>query len=120
MTDPFQLSLPMLTRIDAPSVVHPKVVHGLQSYREAVRKTWDMRRDRGDGAQSACARYMGAQVSHMSSYLSDDPEQRDMPAKFIKAFQFWCGVTVISQYLARVADLSVNEEVTVMLKEAQG
>ncbi len=119
MNDPFQLCLPMLTRIDAPSVVHPKAVASIQSYRDAVRKCWEMRRDKSDGAQSACARYMGAQVSHMSSYLSDDPEQRDMPAKFIKAFQFWCGVTVISQYLARVADLSVNEEVTVMLKEAQ-
>lgn len=118
MTDPFQLALPMLTRIDAPSVVHPAKVKAVQSYRDAVRACWEMRRDRADGAQSACARYMGAQVSHMSSYLSDDPDARDMPAKFIAAFQFWCGNTVISQYLARVADLSVNEEVQVLLKGA--
>lgn len=111
-----QLELPMLTRIDAPSVVHPSVLKEVNTYRDAVLRCWAMRRDRADGAQSACARYMGAQVSHMSSYLSDDPEQRDMPAKFIKAFQFWCGNTVISQHLARVADLSVNEEVQVLLK----
>ena len=113
-----QLELPMLTRIDAPSVVHPKVVKSINSYRDAVRACWEMRRDRGDGAQSACARYIGAQVSHMSSYLSDDPRQRDMPAKFIKAYQFWCGVTVISQYLARIAELSVAEEVKVLIQEA--
>lgn len=113
-----QLPLPMLTRLDAPSVVHPKAVAALDSYRDAVRACWEMRRDRGDGAQSACARYIGAQVSHMSSYLSDDPDRRDMPAKFIKAFQYWCGNTAVSQYLARIADLSVTEEVKVLLKEA--
>ncbi len=113
-----QLELPMLTRIDAPSVAHPRVIASIDSYRDAVLTCWAMRRDRGDGAQSACARYIGCQVSHMSSYLSDDPNQRDMPAKYIKAFQFWCGVTVISQYLARVADLSVTEEVKVLVREA--
>lgn len=108
----------MLTRIDAPSVVHPTHIKAVTTYRDAVRACWDRRRDRADGAQSACARYMGAQVSHMSSYLSDDPEQRDMPAKFIQAFQFWCGNTFISQYLAGVAGLSITEEVQVLLKGA--
>lgn len=114
-----QLELPILCRLDSPSVLHPSRIESVDSYRAAVRLCWEGRKDKSDGAQSACARWIGAQVSHMSSYLSDDPTQRDMPAKFIKAFQAWCGNCAISQYLARAADLSVNEEVQVVLMKAR-
>lgn len=111
-----QLELPLLCRIDAPSVLHPDRIAAIGSYREAVQVCWALRHDKAAGAHSACARHIGAQVSHMSSYLSDEPDQRDMPAKFIKAFQAWCGNSAISQYLAREAQLSVTEEVQALLQ----
>jgi len=46
----------------------------------------------------------------MSAYLSEDPDKRDMPAKFVHAFEVWCGNTAITQYLARGSKLTVAEE----------
>jgi len=110
-----QLELPILCRIDAPSVVHPDEINAVKTFRDAVLLCWAKRRDKAPGAQTACARYCGIQVSHMSSYLSDDPDQRDMPAKYVKAFQAWCGNAAIGQFQAREAALSVIQEVEVML-----
>lgn len=110
-----QLELPFLYRIDAPRVLHPDEIAELKTYREAVLLCWSKRRDKSDGAQSACARWCGIQVSHMSSYLSDDPKQRDMPAKYVKAFQIWCDNTAIGQFQARESALSVSQEVEVLL-----
>lgn len=109
-TDPSQLQLPMLMRLDGPSVLPPQRLLSVGSYREAVAICWSLRRDRADGAQSACARFVGAQVSHMSAFLSDDHEKRDMPAKYVHAFEVWCGNTAITQYLARGSKLTVVEE----------
>ena len=111
-----QLELPILCRIDAPSVLHPDEIARLKTWRDAVLLCWSKRRDKSDGAQSACARWCGIQVSHMSSYLSDDQKQRDMPAKYAKAFQAWCGVAVLGQFQAREAALSVTQEVEVLLQ----
>lgn len=109
-TDPAQMQLSLLCRLDGPSVLPPQSLASVGSYRQAVAKCWVLRRDVADGAQSACARFMGAQVSHMSSYLADCDKQRDMPAKFIHAFEVWCGNTAISQYLARGSKLTIVEE----------
>jgi hypothetical protein len=109
-TDPAQLSLPMLMRLDGPSILPPQRLLSVGTYRQAVAMCWALRRDHGDGAQSACARFIGAQVSHMSAYLSDDPEKRDMPAKFVRAFEVWCGNTAVTQFLARGSKLTVAEE----------
>jgi hypothetical protein len=109
-TDPAQINLPLFCRLDGPAILPPQRLASVGSYREAVLACWALRRDRGDGAQSACARFIGAQVSHMSAYLSEDPDKRDMPAKFIHAFEVWCGNTAISQFLARGSKLTVVEE----------
>lgn len=109
-TDPAQLQLPLLCRLDGPSILPPQRLLSVGSYRQAVLACWALRRDIGDGAQSACARFIGAQVSHMSAYLSEDDSKRDMPAKFIHALEVWCGNTAISQYLARGSKLTIVEE----------
>lgn len=105
-----QLELPLLCRLDAPSVVPPQHLRGVTSYRQAVLVCWSLRRDRSAGAQSACARHIGSPVSHMSAYLSDDENERDMPAKRVRAFEAWCGNTAISQWIAMGASLTVLEE----------
>jgi hypothetical protein len=109
-TDPTQMQLPLLCRLDGPSVLPPQTLASVGSYRQAVALCWSLRHDRADGAQSACARFIGAQVSHMSSYLADCDKQRDMPAKFVHAFEVWCGNTAITQFLARGSKLTVAEE----------
>lgn len=110
-TDPAQMELAgLLCRLDGPSIVPPQRLTSVGSYRQAVAACWALRRDKADGAQSACARFIGAQVSHMSAYLSEDDDKRDMPAKFIHAFEVWCGNTSISQYLARGSKLTIIEE----------
>jgi hypothetical protein len=108
--DPAQMQLPLLCRLDGPSILPPQRLLSVGTYRQAVALCWSLRREFGDGVQSACARFIGAQVSHMSAYLSDDDSKRDMPAKFIHAFEVWCGNTAISQFLARGSKLTVVEE----------
>ena len=109
-----QLSLNLLCRLDAPAVLTNEQLLGVESFRDAVLRCWYFRKDHTDGAQSACARYIGARVSHMSEYLSDDTDRRDMPARFIKAFECWCGNTAISQWIAQGAKLTVLEEMQAM------
>lgn len=110
-TDPSQMELTgLLCRLDAPSIVPPARMLSVGSYRQAVLACWALRHDKASGAQSACARYIGCQVSHMSDYLSDDEAKRDMPAKYIQAFEAWCGNTAVSQYIAAQAKFTVLEE----------
>ena len=109
-----QQELPLLHRLDGPAVVPPQLLKGVKTFRDAVLLCWALRRDKSSGAQSACARYIGAQVSHMSDYLSDDPAKRDMPAKYIKAIEVWCGNTAISQHISSDAHLTVVEEMQAM------
>ena len=104
-----QLSLPLLCRIDAPSIVAPDAVKACQTYREAVRLCWDARKVRG-ATQRSVAEHVGCQPSHMSEYLSDDADKRDMPAKLIKAFEAYCGNCAVSQWIALGARFTVLEE----------
>jgi hypothetical protein len=116
-----QQPLRLLCRLDAPAVVPPQVIAGITSFRNAVQTCWALRHDRAEGAQSACARHIGAQVSHMSAYLADECEdggskcpRRDMPAKFVIAFEAWCGNTAVTQWMAANAKLTVVEEIQAM------
>lgn len=114
-----QQPLRLLCRLDAPAVVPPQVIAGITSFRNAVQTCWALRHDKADGAQSACARHIGAQVSHMSAYLADEDDEskrprRDMPAKFVRAFEAWCGNTAVSQWMAANAKLTVVEEIQAM------
>ena len=47
---------------------------------------------------------------HVSDYLSDDETKRELPAKYIKAFEAVCGNSAISQWLAAQSKLTVLEE----------
>lgn len=113
-----QLALNLMCRHEGPAIVPPFAIENLGSYRDAVRLCWDLRRDVAEGAKSACARHIGAHVSHMSDYLSDEQCKRDMPAKFIKGFEVWSGNTAISQYIAHLALLTVLEEIQTMRRAA--
>lgn len=104
-----QLQLRLLGRLDAPSVVPDAYVRECETYRDAVRLCWALRRVKGMTTltlSEAC----GFPASQRSDYLSDDPEKRDLPAKYVKTFEAVCGNTAVSQWFAKQAKLTVLEE----------
>jgi hypothetical protein len=103
-----QLPLRLLARIDGPSVVPPDNVAQIQSYREAVRMCFALRRVTGMNRKTV-AELAGMHTPHISEYLSED-DGREMPAKYIAAFEAVCGNTCVSQWIAMNAKLTVLEE----------
>lgn len=104
-----QLQLPLLGRLDGPSVVPEQNIKACQSYRDAVRLCWGLRRVRAMTSLTL-AESAGFPANHRSDYLSDDEAKRELPAKYIRAFEAVCGNTAISQWIARGAKLTVLEE----------
>lgn len=105
-----QIELPLLCRLDAPSVVPDANVKACDTYRDAVRLCWDLRRSKSMTKRSL-AEHAGLYASHVTDHLSDDDSKRDLPAKHIKAFEYVCGNTAISQWIAMGARLTVIEEI---------
>lgn len=104
-----QLQLPLLGRLDAPSVVPDSHIKACETYRDAVRLCWALRRVKAMTSLTL-AEAAGFPANHRSDYLSDDDTKRELPAKYIKAFEAVCGNTAISQWIARGAKLTVLEE----------
>jgi hypothetical protein len=103
-----QAHLPLLARLDGPSVVPSEYLKRIQSYREAVQMCFALRRiklNKRDIAQDA-----GLYASHVSDYLSKETSKRELPGRYITAFERACGNTAISQWLAMESQLTVLEE----------
>ena len=79
-----------------------------QRHREAVRLCWSMR-TRKNLPKTLLAQEAWCYASHVTDYLSDKPEKRDLPAKHIAAFEVSCGNRAISQWLAAQAHLTILE-----------
>lgn len=109
-SDDDQLQLPLLCRLDGPSVVPEGHIKACQTYRDVVRLCWRLRRVRAM-TMLTLAEQAGFPSNHRSDYLSDNEERRELPAKYIKAFEYVCGNTAISQWIAMNAKLTVLEEV---------
>ena len=103
-----------------PRLVALDLVDACLSYREAVRACWDLRTRR-----SLTHRVLTDEVndmslpaevdgklypSHVSDYLNQRPNKRDLPAKHINAFELACGNRFVSQWLARQAQLTILEQ----------
>ena len=104
-----QLNLPMLTYYQGPRLVAPDVIAAVLSYREAVRVCWDLR-TRRNLTKARLAEEAALYASHVSDYLSANDDKRELPAKRIAAFEEACGNRVISQWLARQANLTILEQ----------
>lgn len=105
-----QGDLPLLfARLDAPSVVPDSYIKCCTSYRDAVRLCWALRRVK-KMTTLTLAEQAGIPSNHRSDYLSDSPEKREMPAKYIRAFEYVCGNTAVSQWVAMNAKLTILEE----------
>lgn len=86
-------------------------VEAAKTYREAVRLCWQIRRVQ-EMTQGMLADLAGLYASHVSDFLNSDdkPSRRSLPAESISEFEAVCGNTLISQWLASRARLTVLEE----------
>lgn len=86
------------------------------SFRDAVCLAWEHRALRGM-TQRTLAEKLEIAGSHMSNMLSREAVDRhgkprqDLPARYIAAFEREVGNRAVSQYLARLAALTLMEEV---------
>ena len=106
-----QMELTLLfARIDGPSVVPDKFIKACETYRDAVRLCWALRRVK-KMTSLTLAESAGFPANHRTDYLSDDESRRELPAKHIRAVEYVCGNTAISQWIAMNAKLTVLEEI---------
>ena len=109
-----QLQLSLLGCITGPGAVPVEAVAPLRSYRAAVRAAWINRRVQGMTLRTLAERTC-MRASHVSDYLSDDPvdskgrERRDMPAKFLPAFEAAVGNTFVTQWLSMQSQQAIQE-----------
>lgn len=106
-----QKELPLLGRLDGPSVVPSSLLARARSYREAVRYCWTLRRARGL-KPSDLGRDFGFTRQHVTDYLNadDQPTRRSLPAERIHDFEAICGNCFVTQWLAARQRLTVLEE----------
>lgn len=103
--------LPLMGRLDAPSAAPAQLVAIARTYREAVRLAWQIRRVHNMTRRQLAAE-AGLHFQHVTDYLhaDDKPQRRDLPAKKIAEFEAIVGNTLVSQWLAARAKLTVLEE----------
>lgn len=108
-----QLEFPLMGRIDAPSVAPEQWVRIAKTYRHAVRLSWKLKR-----VQKMTRRQLAAEADlypqHVTDYLHEDDKRsrRDLPAEAVARFEAVVGNTLVSQWIARNAQLTVLEEIT--------
>lgn len=106
-----QTQLPLMGRMNGPSVAPTSVVAQAKTYREATRLAWGHRR-----VHYATFRQLAAEtkmtVQHVSDYMhkDDKPTRRSLPAERIAAFEGFVGNTILSQWVAGRSKLTVLEE----------
>ena len=107
-----QLDLPLLGRLDGASTVPHQIVAEASTYRQAVRLAWQLRRVKGMTQQGLAAE-AGLYASHVSDYLNRDDKttRRSLPAEHIAQFEATVGNTMVTQWLAAQAHLTVLEEI---------
>lgn len=89
-------------------VVPPQVIMRITSWREACRLAWKLRRTRI--TQRTFAELTGCYPSHVSDYFSVHAHRRELPAAHAGAACLVLGNTVLIQYLAQAAQVTLLEE----------
>ena len=107
---PTQLALPMLTVYTAPVFVAAHLIAGCDTWRAAVRMAYDLRQRR-QMTRRQLAEEVGCWPSHLTDYLCAEPRPRELPARFVAAFESAVGNRVLSQWLVRQSHLSLVEEI---------
>jgi hypothetical protein len=104
-----QLKLPMLTYVDGPVLVDERLVRACGSYREAVRQCWE-HRTRRNLKRATLAEDVGLHPPHVTDYLHADNTRRDLPAKYVEAFEVSCGNRFITQWFAWRANCTLTDQ----------
>lgn len=112
-----QMKLPLLCRLDAPSVVPHQLIELCKDYRDAVRLCWELRRVK-NMTRRRLAEDAGLYPPHVTCYLNDGKRQRDLPGGAVRGFEWACGNTAISQWHALQAHLTVLEEMQAQRRAA--
>lgn len=110
---------PLLGRLDGPSVAPSSYVKACKTYRQAVRAAWQIKRvTYMTYAQLAAEANLYHQ--HVSDYLNADDKsgRRDLPADKVREFEAVVGNTLVSQWLASHANLTVLEQMQADRAEA--
>lgn len=112
-----QYELPLLCRIDGPSVVPAAIVRTAKTYRQAVRLCRALS-PRSRMTLRQLAEETGLPPQHVSDYFNADDKQgrRDLPGDGVAAVERACGNTAISQWHAMQAQLTVLEEMQATAK----
>lgn len=113
------LYLPLLGGVidSTPRHLPSSVIHTIKTYRQACRLAWKLRRVTGLTKRSL-AEQAGLYASHVTDYFSINEARRELPAKHVAHVEKILGNTVISQWLAWQADLTVLEELRAERKRA--
>lgn len=103
--------LALIGRLDGPAAVPMQTVSLCNTYRDAVRMAWKLRRIPGM-TKAMLAHFAQLTPQHVSDYLAadDNAGRRDLPAEAISRFENAVGNTLVSQWLARQSKLTVLEE----------
>lgn len=111
MENPVQLQLPLMGRLDGPSVVPTAYLKHVGSFRQAVRLCWTLRRVHYM-TQMQLAAEAGLYSKHVSDYLAEDdkPGRRSLPADRVASFEAACGNSAVTQWLAARSQLTVLEQ----------
>jgi hypothetical protein len=110
-----QAEMPWIQMLPNVRFVNEEVVRAWSSKREAVRWCWEHRPKRGFNEpddQSACARFVGMHVPHMSRCLNVKTKApMDMQSQYVKLFELYTGWRGVSQFEMRDRGLTIMEEV---------
>ena len=111
-----QLALPIMGRMDGPGAVSAQIVHACKTYRQAVRLA--ARLSRAKLTPALIAAEIGGYKSHASDDLNKDdkPGRRNLPPHLIPAFEGLVGNTLVSQWIARQAGLTITQEMEATMK----
>jgi hypothetical protein len=108
--DPHTLALPLFGGVVQAQrlVVPPEVIMGIRSWRHACRLAWKLRHPRI--TQRTFAELTGCYASHVTDYFSVRDDRRKLPAEKAGVACLVLGNTVLIQWLAQEARVTLIEE----------
>lgn len=96
-------------RMPEPSFVSLQIIGECESFRHAVRVSWEMRTIQ-NMTRASLAERIGAYAAHVTDYLcaDDAKSRRCLPAERIDDFEWAMGNRVVTQYLLYKAGIAVE------------
>ena len=94
-----------------------EVIVRIATWRQACRLAWKLRRVR-NLTRRALAQQAGFYPPHVTDYFSQHESRRELPARCVAPVERVLGNTVMSQWLAHQAQLTVLEELQALRRAA--